>query len=61
MMKNEISLDEVTYYLEEIMLLSINTALEEKVYHLILDDKKVSSNQLESIKKRMRKWYQVKF
>lgn len=61
MMKNDISLDEVTYYLEEIMLLGINTALEERVYHLILEDKKVSSNQLESIKKRMRKWYQVKF
>ena len=61
MMKKQISMDEMMFYLEEMVLLGISTALEEKVYHLLLEEKKVSLNQLESIKKRISKWYEVKF
>jgi len=60
-MKKQINMDEVMFYLEEMVLLGINTELEEKVYHLLLEEKKVSLNQLESIKKRMYKRYNVKF
>ena len=60
-MKKQISIDEMMFYLEEMVLLGINTALEEKVYHLLLRDEEVSLNQLESIKKRMMKWYDFKF
>lgn len=60
-MNKNITMDEMQYYLEEMVSMEIHTPFEEEVYYLLLEGKKVSSNQLGTIKNRMNKWYDIKF
>jgi len=60
-MNKQITMDEMQYYLEEMVAMELHTPLEEEVYYLLLEGKKVSPDKLGTIKKRMNKWYKVRF
>jgi len=60
-MNKQITMDEMQYYLEEMVSMEIHTPLEEEVFYSLLEGKKVSPNKLGTIKKRMNKWYEIKF
>lgn len=61
MIKNEISNEEVLYYLEEMISMSLATKVEEDVYYDIKYSGKCKRSELEKVKKRMYELYEEKF
>lgn len=61
MIKNEISNEEVAYYLEEMISMNLATEVEEDVYYDIKHSGKCKRSELEKVKKRMYELYDEKF
>lgn len=60
-MKKEINETEILFYLEEMMQLELCNSLEEEIYHSLIEELPVHSRKLNKIKKRIHKWYELKF
>lgn len=60
--KKEISMSEMKFYLEEMMIMGLSSQLEDEVYYDLMNDGAyVEIHKLIHIAETMHKWYQVEF
>jgi len=60
-MTSKFNKEDILFYLEEMVQMEMTSSIEEDVYYSLKQDKKITREQLESVLKRMKKWYNTKF
>ncbi|MDC6267337.1 hypothetical protein [Lysinibacillus fusiformis] len=60
-MTSKFNKEDVLFYLEEMVQMEMTSSIEEDVYYSLKQGKKVTREQLGSVLKRMKKWYNASF